>query len=261
MCYNSYLCSLNIAAAMLSLINAELGPDPRYTWVTISWNLGGAIIVTVSGRLSDLFGRRYFFLAGASLLCLGSIVGCTGQSIPQMIASGVIFGLGSGCLEMVFGAIQEIVPNKWRVVILGVLDCSGIISQTTPLISWVLVDRTGTWRSAYYYMLGIQFLALVLVFFFYFPPAFKTKHRNDGKTKRELLKELDFIGLFLFTAGCCLFLVGLSWGGTSFPWKSAGTIAPIVVGFCTLVAFVLYENYAKLTYPLLPIRLIKRGRQ
>lgn len=261
MCYNAYLCSLNVAAAMLSLVNADLGPDPRYTWVTISWNLGGAIVVTIAGRISDLFGRRYFFLAGSSLLCIGSIVGCTAQSISQMIASGVIFGLGSGCLEMVFGAIQEIVPNRWRMVILGVLDCSGIISQSTPLISWALVERTGTWRSAYYYMLAIQCLALALVFFFYFPPAFKTKHRDDGKSKRELMKELDYIGLFLFIAGCCLFLVGLSWGGTSYPWKSAGTIAPIVVGFCTLVVFVFYESYAKLQYPMFPIRLIKRGRQ
>lgn len=91
---------------MLSAINADLGPDPRYTWITISWNLGGAIIVTIAGRLSDLFGRRYFFLGGAVVLLIGSIVAATGKSINQMIASGVVFGIGSGVLEMSYGAIQ-----------------------------------------------------------------------------------------------------------------------------------------------------------
>jgi hypothetical protein len=57
MCYNAYLFTLLIPPAILGFINAELGPDPRYTWITISWNLGGAMFVTVGGRLSDIFGR------------------------------------------------------------------------------------------------------------------------------------------------------------------------------------------------------------
>lgn len=106
MCYNAYLFTLLVPPTILSFINAELGPDPAYTWITVSWNLGGAIMVTIGGRLSDLFGRRYFFLTGAGLLIIGSIVSATGQTIGQMIAGGTIFGAGSGFLEMSFGAVQ-----------------------------------------------------------------------------------------------------------------------------------------------------------
>ena len=106
MCYNAYLFTLLIPPAILSYINAELGPDPRFTWITISWNLGGAMLVTVGGRLSDLFGRRWFFIAGAVTLVVGSIVSATGKTIDQMIAGGAIFGAGSGFLEMAFGAVQ-----------------------------------------------------------------------------------------------------------------------------------------------------------
>lgn len=106
MCYNAYLFTLLIPPAILSFINAELGPDPSYTWITISWNLGGAMLVTVGGRLSDIFGRRWFFIAGAITLVVGSIVSATGKTINQMIAGGAIFGAGSGFLEMSFGAVQ-----------------------------------------------------------------------------------------------------------------------------------------------------------
>ena len=104
--YNAYLFTLLIPPAILSFVNAELGPDPAYTWITVSWNLGGAIFVTVGGRLSDIFGRRWFFITGSGVLVIGAIVGATGQSIGQMIASGAIFGAGSGLLEMAFGAVQ-----------------------------------------------------------------------------------------------------------------------------------------------------------
>ena len=86
---------------------------------TPRWNLVAAVIVTVSGRLADIFGRRWFLITGAALGCIGSIVGATGQSINTMIISGVIFGFGGGFQEMCFSCVQEMVPNRYRFTILG----------------------------------------------------------------------------------------------------------------------------------------------
>jgi MFS family permease len=210
MCYNAYVITLLVPPAILSFINAELGPDPRYTWITISWNLGGAIFVTIGGRLSDIFGRRYFFLTGASILIVGAIVSLTGKTISQMIAGGAIFGAGSGFLEMAFGAVQEIVPAEWRMVTIGLFDAGTLISQIMPLVAWVIIRDTSTWRNVYYIVLGIQVFNLVFLFLFYHPPTFRTKH-SDGKSAWVLLREFDWLGLFLFTAGCTLFIVGVAW--------------------------------------------------
>lgn len=57
--------------------------------------------------------------------------------------------------------------------------------------------------------------------------------------------------------GLLLFLMGLSWGGTLHPWNSAHVIATIVIGFAALVGFFLYEAYAPLKEPLLPMHLLK----
>jgi MFS family permease len=84
-----------------------------------SWNLAGAVMVSVGGRLADIFGRRYFMLAAPLISCIGALIGATGQNIGQMIASGVFFGIGGGLGEMAPGAVQEFVPNRWRVQVLG----------------------------------------------------------------------------------------------------------------------------------------------
>jgi MFS family permease len=206
MCYNAYLFTLLIPPAILSYINAELGPDIRYTWITISWNLGGAMFVTVGGRLSDIFGRRWFFLTGGCLLIVGSIVSATGKSISQMIAGGALFGAGSGFLEMAFGAVQEIVPAKHRMICIGIFDAGSIIAQLMPLTAWAIIKTTHNWRIAYYMMIGFQALTVVFLFFFYHPPNFDVKHRNDGKTRWQMVKEMDFLGIFLFISGCTLFI-------------------------------------------------------
>jgi MFS family permease len=84
-----------------------------------SWNLGASIIVTIGGRLSDIAGRRWFLLFGAIAGAVGALVGATGQSITQMIISGIIFGVGGGFQEMCFACAQELVPNKDRFKTLG----------------------------------------------------------------------------------------------------------------------------------------------
>lgn len=129
-----------------------------------------------------------------------------------------------------------------------------------PLTSWVIIKETKNWRICYYIMTGFQTLNLLGVFFFYHPPSFKVKQAEHGKTKRQLLQEFDWIGLILFLAGCTLFIVGISWGGTLHPWVSGATLAPIIIGLLTLVGLVVYENFTTLKEPLFPPRLFRAKR-
>jgi hypothetical protein len=56
----------------------------------------------------------------------------------------------------------------------------------------------------------------------------------------EQFKALDFGGIFLFCAGMVLFLIGLSLGGTVYPWTDAHVLGTLIVGIFTIIGFVLY---------------------
>lgn len=73
-CYEN---TLLIPGSLLSYINADLGPDPSYTWISVSWSLCAAVMVSVAGRLGDIFGRRYFMLCGSAIAFIGTISGLT----------------------------------------------------------------------------------------------------------------------------------------------------------------------------------------
>jgi hypothetical protein len=55
-----------LAAPNLTLINADIGPDPNITWVSLVYTLTLAIGLLLVGRLSDLFGRRVRTFSRAS---------------------------------------------------------------------------------------------------------------------------------------------------------------------------------------------------
>lgn len=79
----------------------------------------------------------------------------------------------------------------------------------------------------------------------------------NGKSKLRQLRTLDWLGIFLFTSGLVVFLIGLNWGGSAYPWKSGHVLGALVAGFMTLVVFCFWEAYSGLDYPLVPMRLFK----
>ena len=79
-----------------------------------------------------------------------------------------------------------------------------------------------------------------------------------GKSKLKQLKTLDWIGIFLFSTGLVVFLIGMNWGGSPYPWNSGHVLGALFAGFGTLVAFCFWEAYAPgLEYPLIPMRLFR----
>ncbi|KAK0386633.1 hypothetical protein NLU13_6468 [Sarocladium strictum] len=259
---NAYIMSMLIPATTLPMINAELGPDANSVWITLNWTFGASLVVSIGGRLSDIFGRRYFMMTGAVISICGCLVGANGRSINMMIASGALFGVGSGFQELCYACVQEVVPNRWRIPAVGGLDVSLALAFTSPVVSYSFIAYQDIgWRGAYWYLFSFHCFAFVLLFLFYHPPDFEMKHREDGKTKWQLVKEMDWVGVFLFLSGGALLLIGINFGGRRYPWVSAGCLAPIVVGACCFVAVGFWCSYADLKYPLFPPKLFRRVRE
>jgi Fungal trichothecene efflux pump (TRI12) len=107
-------------------------------------------------------------------------------------------------------------------------------------------------------MIIINFLSGLLFFLCYYPPTFKMKFH--GRSIGQQLRDFDFVGTVLFVGGFLTFLLGLSWGGSVYPWKSAHVIATMVIGGVILIVFALWESYANLKEPLLPLHLFKNIR-
>jgi MFS family permease len=116
-----------------------------------------------------------------------------------------------------------------------------------------------SWRGPYWLLVAINAVALVFWVLFYFPPTFEYKHKDQGDASKKLfwIKHYDYVGTLLFAAGFVIFLLGLNWGGSVYPWTSGKVIGFIVGGFAILVVFVLYECYMPLKAPFVPMHLFK----
>jgi hypothetical protein len=88
----------------------------------------------------------------------------------------------------------------------------------SPMLVITYINKSKLrWRTLYWHAFACELFAVIMMFFFYKPPSFHTKHRKDGKSRLALLKELDYVGLVLFIGGCICILVPLSWVWLSVP--------------------------------------------
>jgi MFS family permease len=204
------------------------------------WTLATAVSFVLVGRLSDLLGRRWFFVGGNAIGLIGTIVGATAKTVPTLIGANCLTGVAAAVQLSFAVVISELVPNKWRGYSIGALFFSSMpFAAFGPVIARAFILNTSAgWRWSYYLNIIVSGITVVLFFFFYHPPTYSMLHTKHSK--KSILKMFDIGGLVLFTAGLVIFLIGISWGGTSYPWKSGRVIGTIVGGAMMLVVFVFY---------------------
>ncbi|KAB5517417.1 fungal trichothecene efflux pump [Coniochaeta sp. 2T2.1] len=245
-----------LSAAILGVINADIGPSPYLTWVAMAYTLTVAIGLLLVGRLSDLFGRRWFFISGSVFGLIGCIVCAVAQSVETLIGGTTLIGLGAASQISVVFVTAELVPVKHRFLANGfVFLWATPFTGMGPSIAYAFLVYYGSWRPCYYLMIGMNTLATACWFFFYYPPTFEMKH--PGQRIKSYLLNFDIVGLFLFVGGVLIFLMGLSWGGGLYAWNSAHVLGAIIVGGAATVAFVLWEWFGNPKEPLMPLHLFK----
>ncbi|KAJ5437816.1 uncharacterized protein N7458_008814 [Penicillium daleae] len=193
------------------------------------------------GSLSDLIGRRYVAILGASLICLA------GMSIA---------GAGAGVNELTaLAATSEMAPTRKRGVYVAVLIFT--IVPFCPSVLWAqLIAAHSNWRYVGAFCGAWNGFGLLITVLFYKPPP---RVNSLGLSRKEIISRIDFVGGFLSITGLILFMAGMQWGGYMYPWSSAHVLAPLILGFVMLIAFAFWEIYGA-KYPIFPTRLKQEPR-
>jgi hypothetical protein len=143
---------------------------------------------------------------------VGNIIGASAQSVNQLIGTNCLNGLAAAGQLSFSVILGELVPNKQRGPFNAlVLSTSIPFAVFGPPVARAFYTNTGLqWRWSYILGCIINFVAAGMYYLCYHPPSYLQLHVG-GKSKMRQLKGLDWMGIFLFSAGLVLFLIGLNW--------------------------------------------------
>src|SRR3977135_3571108 len=232
-----------IVGTAMPRIVSELHGFEHYAWVTTAYLLTSTAVVPISGKLSDMYGRKVFLIGSAATFVLTSALCGLAQDMTQLIVFRGLQGIAGGVLtSVVFTVISQIFPPAERGRIQGVFSgMFGLASIVGPLLGGYLTDNL-SWRWVFYVNLPVGLIALT-VLWFSFP--------NIRPVIRE--RRIDFLGAVTLVTGVVPLLLALSWGGNDYPWTS-----PIIVGLFTVAAVMLITFLRVARHaaePILPLSL------
>ncbi|KAE9982041.1 hypothetical protein EG327_005973 [Venturia inaequalis] len=149
---------------------------------------------------------------------------------------------GGGIVSLTSIIFCDIVPLRQRPKYFAAVLASWAIGTVTgPVVGGACIDNIN-WRWAFYINLPFCAIGLVMV-----PLCVKLKAVQQ-RSVLEKIKGVDWIGGVLFIGSMTVLLMGLSWAGIQYSWRSLQTLVPIFVGVAGLVVLSGWERWAKLPF-------------
>ena len=234
-----------IVATAMGTIVAELGGFDKFVWVSSAYLAMEMAGMPVFGKLSDMYGRKRFFILGIALFIVGSILCGTAQSIVQLSLYRAIQGVGaSAIMPIAFTIVWDVFPTHQRGKVSGVFGIVfGLSSILGPLLGAYITENFG-WRWAFYINIPLGIAVLLLIVLFY---------RESSQHKKQ---NIDWRGAITLVGAIVSLMFALELGGQQYDWNS-GVIIALLASFAVLL-FVFIIAETKAVDPIISFEMFKR---
>jgi EmrB/QacA subfamily drug resistance transporter len=223
-----------IVATATGNIVSHLGGIDKIVWITAAYMLTEMAGMPIFGKLSDMYGRKRFFVFGLVTFLIGSMLCGTAQNMDQLALYRAIQGIGGGALmPIAFTIIFDVVPREKAGKFSGMFGAVfGIASIFGPLLGSYITEHIN-WRWVFYINLPVGIVTFILIFFFY------------HESKQHSRQIIDWLGIILLVPAIVSLMFALEFGGNKYAWNSATIISGFIVSAILFLAFVFVEFRAK----------------
>ncbi|KAL6239634.1 major facilitator superfamily domain-containing protein [Aspergillus navahoensis] len=239
-----------ITATLSSTIASEFDSLSLLSWLGTAYLLGLTITQPLSGRLSDIFGRRASFCFTCCMFTLGNVLCALAPSKGILIAARVIAGIGGGgCISISTFIISDNVTLESRGLWQGVASLVFTIGVGLGgVIGGAVSDGMG-WRWAFGGIAPLSMISCVLVGIFA-----ERSDENRSQGVRERLASVDFVGAGTLVVSLVLLLVGLNEG------VRYGIAQQYMMLSTSILFFLLFllTEWRWVTEPIIPLSLFRR---
>jgi EmrB/QacA subfamily drug resistance transporter len=221
-------------------------------WATTAYLITSTITTPLYGKLSDMYGRKPFFLTAILLFIIGSIACTFATDMYQLAAFRGFQGLGAGGLmALAFAIIGDVLAPRERAKYQGYfIAVFGMSSVLGPVLGGFFAGQSeilglAGWRWVFLVNVPIAAVALVVVAKVLNVPHTARKHRIDWPGALALIV-------------CLVPLLVIAEQGREWGWGSPRAIGCYALGGVGLILFLLAERWAR-EDALLPLRLFRNG--
>ena len=175
----------------LPSIAQDLNQSPlQMQAAVIAYSLTLALIMPLSGWLSDRYGTKRVFIAAMSVFMAGSLLCAVASSLPMLVFARVVQGMGGAMLAPTPRMVVMQAYDKSRLInVMNYIVMPALIGPIIgPIVGGYLVEYA-TWHWIFLINLPFGFIAIA------------TAIRIMPNFKKEQNQPFDLLGFLLFGGG------------------------------------------------------------
>jgi DHA2 family multidrug resistance protein len=238
----------SIANIALPHIAGSMSATPdEATWVLTSYLVSNAIILPMTGWLSNYFGRKRLLVMCIGIFTATSALCGAAPTLTTLIIARILQGVGGGAMVPIAQAVllESFPPQKRGVAMAAFAQGVVVAPILGPTLGGWITDNF-SWRWIFYVNLPFGILAMFMAQWLVEDPPY---------IKRNKHATIDFVGF----GALCIWLAGLQitldkgqeadWFGTVWiRWM-------LVISVLALIAFLVREFTAE--HPLVDLRVFR----
>ncbi|MDF0488706.1 DHA2 family efflux MFS transporter permease subunit [Sphingomonas sp. H39-1-10] len=210
------------------------------TWVLTSYLVANAVVIPISGWLSDVIGRKRYFMISIALFTISSLMCGLAPNLSTLIIARVFQGIGGGGLAPVEQSmLADTFPPAQRGMAFAAFAIVVVVGPVLGPTIGGYITETWSWHWVFLINVPIGILSLIAVNIFVDEPETIVKDRE------KLLKRgirIDYIGVLLVALGLGFLEITLDRGERE-DWFSSGFIvATAAISAISLIGLILWES-------------------
>ena len=248
-CAGAFIGQLDASIVQLALPRLAEAFDVRVDavrWVAIAYLLAFAASLAVSGRVSEMMGRKLPYLLGFALFTVASLLCGWAETLEQLVALRALQGVGGGLLGAnSMTILVTAVPQEKRPHAIGWFTTAQAVGVSTgPIVGGFLLELLG-WRWIFWAAVPFGVLAFVMGWLV-------LPRSRDEDVKRD--ETFDLAGAVLLVPAVGLGVLALTQVSV-WPLASPSMLACAAASVLFLVLFLRRER--KTRWPVVDIELFR----
>jgi DHA2 family multidrug resistance protein len=244
----------SVANIALGHIGGDLSATyDETTWVLTSYLVANAIIVPLSGWLSDTLGRKRYYMISVALFTLSSLACAFAPSLTLLVLARIAQGLGGGGLAPCEQSMLiDTFPPEKRGQAIAAYGVVLIVGPTLgPTLGGLITDQA-SWRWIFLINIPVGLISLLLVWRLVTEPLLLVRERQG---RRQAGNRLDIPGFALIALGlgCLQFVIDR---GQQDDWFGSGLITTLAVIAAVSLATLCWWEWRS-PNPVIDLRLFK----
>jgi len=211
-------------------------------WLLSGYLLSASVGTAIIGRLGDMYGKERLLLYTLVILSFGTLLAAVSNSLGVLIVARVIQGTGGGIFPLAFAIARDEFPIDRVAGSIGLMSSILGVGGGIGIVAGALIVEHLSWHWLFWIPLLVTVVAAVCTW------------RFIPESPVRVPGSVNWLAAALMSTAMCCVLIAIS-ETTTWGWGSVKTIALLVVGLLTGLAWVVVEIRSRV--PLIDMAMMR----